>query len=140
MVYFCRGSLPWQGLKASEDKRNERIKEKKVNTSIEDLCHSLPDAFASHFNHVRALGFNDQPNYSYLCKLFRDLFVHEGFEYDHVFDWTVKKFNMIYGNIDQPVVPQARSSKKARRPIRKRVSKSTKAGRSRRTKALGERG
>jgi ribosomal protein L37AE/L43A len=37
---------------------------------------------------------------------------HEGFEYDHVFDWTVKKFNMIYGNIDQPVVPKARSSKK----------------------------
>ena len=35
------GSLPWQGLKASEDKRNERIKEKKVNTSIEDLCGRL---------------------------------------------------------------------------------------------------
>ena len=140
MVYFCRGSLPWQGLKASEDKRNERIKEKKMNTSIEDLCHGLPDAFASYFNYVRALGFNDQPNYSYLRKLFRDLFVHEGFEYDHVFDWTVKKFNMTYGNIDQPVVPQARSLKKTRCPIRKRAPKSTKAGRSRRTKAQGGRG
>jgi hypothetical protein len=114
MVYFCRGSLPWQGLKASEDKRNELIKEKKMNISIEDLCHGLPDAFASYFNHVRTLGFDDQPNYSYLRKLFRDLFVREGFEYDHVFDWAVKKFNMIYDNIDQPVVPKARSSKRSK--------------------------
>jgi len=29
MVYFYRGSLLWQGLKALEDKQNERIKEKK---------------------------------------------------------------------------------------------------------------
>ena len=141
MIYFCRSFLPWRGINAStEDKRNERIKEKKMNTSIEDLCRGLPDAFASYFNHVRSLGFDGQPDYAYLRKVFCDLFVHEGFEYNHVFDWTVKKYNMIYGNIDQPVVPQARSSKKARRPIRKRVPKSTKAGRLRRTKALGGRG
>jgi len=110
MIYFCRGSLPWRGLKAStEDERNERIKEKKMNTSIGDLCRGLPDTFASYFNHVRTLGFADQPDYSYLRKVFRDLFVREGFEYDHVFDWTVKKFNIIYGNIDQPVVPKAQS-------------------------------
>src|SRR5947209_4834593 len=112
MIYFSRGSLPWQGLKAStEDKRDELIKEKKMNTPIEDLCHGFPDAFIHYFHHVRTLGFDEQPNYSYLRKLFRDLFVHEGFEYDHVFDWTVKRFNMIYGNIDQPFVPKARSSK-----------------------------
>jgi hypothetical protein len=158
MIYFCRGSLPWRGLKAStEDERNERVKEKKMNTSIEDLCRGLPDAFASYFNHVRTLGFDDQPDYSYLRKLFRDLFVREGFEYDHVFDWTVRKFNMIYGNVDQTVVPKARSSKRgnnhqrdftdkpsaspsSKRPLRKRVSKSAKVRRSRRTEARRGRG
>jgi casein kinase I homolog HRR25 len=156
MIYFCRGSLPWRGLKAStEDERNERIKEKKMSTSIEGLCRGLPDAFAGYFNHVQTLGFPDQPDYSYLRKLFRDLFVRKRFEYDRVFDWTVKKFNMIYGNIDQPVVPKDRNSKRSKnrqrdvmgkpsasystkRPLRKRVSKSAKVGRSRR--ARGGRG
>jgi hypothetical protein len=105
-------SLPWQGLKASEDKRNEGIREKKVNTPIEDLCDGLPDAFANYFHYIQTLRFNSEPNYSYLRKLFRDLFVREGFEYDHLFDWTVKEFNMMYGNIDQPIVPKPRSSKK----------------------------
>ena len=148
MIYFCRGSLPWQGIKAStDDERNKRIKEKKINTPTEDLCHGLPDAFASYFNYVQTLGFDEQPDYSYLRKLFRDLFVREGFEYDHVFDWTVKKFNMIYGNVDQPVVLKARSSKRGnnhqrnltdkpsaspslKRPLCKRVSESAKVGRS----------
>jgi len=123
-----------------------------MNTSIEDLCHGLPDAFTSYFNYVRTLGFDEQPDYSNLRKLFHDLFVRKGFEYDHVFDWTVKKFNMIYGNIDQPFVPKARSSKRgnnhqrdfmgkpsaghsSRQPLRKRVSKNAKVGRSRCTEA-----
>jgi hypothetical protein len=58
--------LPWEGLKAStENKRNEYIKENKINISIEDLCYSLPDAFTSYFNYVRTLGFDEQPDYSY---------------------------------------------------------------------------
>ena len=115
MIYFCRGSLPWQGLKASTEKeRNENIKEKKVNIAIEDLRHDLPEAFASYFNYVRALGFDGQPSYSYLRKLFRDLFARKGFEYDHVFDWTIKKFNMVHDDsVDQLVGSQTRSSKKS---------------------------
>ncbi|SLM36806.1 casein kinase i [Lasallia pustulata] len=96
LIYFCRGSLPWQGLKAqTEDEKYELVKEKKINTPIEDLCRGLPKAFASYFKHVRTLGFDDRPDYSYLRKLFRNLFVRKGLEYDHVFDWTIKKFLMI---------------------------------------------
>ena len=111
LIYFCRGSLPWQGLKAqTEDERNELIKEKKINTPIEDLCRGLPKAFASYFKHVQALGFEDRPDYSYLRKLFRNLFVREGLEYDHVFDWTIKKFLMMYDSFDDPVA--TRTSKR----------------------------
>ena len=35
---------------------------------------------------------SDKPDYSYLRKIFRDLFVREGFQYDYVFDWTVYKY------------------------------------------------
>jgi hypothetical protein len=67
MIYFYRGSLPWQGLKApTEDERNELVKEKKINTPIEDLCHGLPKAFTSYFKYIQTLGFDDQPDYSYL--------------------------------------------------------------------------
>jgi serine/threonine protein kinase len=53
MIYFCRSSLPWQGLKApTEDERNELVKEKKMNTPIEDLCRGLPNAFTSYFKYV----------------------------------------------------------------------------------------
>jgi hypothetical protein len=87
MISFYRGSLPWQGLKASaDDKWNEVIKEKKMSTRIEDLCHGFPNAFASYFKHIQALESDDRPDYSYLRKLFRDLFVCGGFQYDNVFD------------------------------------------------------
>jgi hypothetical protein len=92
MIYFCRGSVPWQGLKAStEDERNGLVKEKKMNTPIMDLCRGLPDAFTNYFQSVRTLKFDDRPNYSYLRKIFRNLFIREGFQYDHVFDWTNQK-------------------------------------------------
>jgi hypothetical protein len=36
---------------------------------------------------VRALRFDDKPDYAYLRKLFRDIYAREGYEYDHVYDW-----------------------------------------------------
>ncbi len=42
-------------------------------------------------NYTRSLRFDDKPDYPYLRKLFRDLFIREGFQYDYVFDWTVYK-------------------------------------------------
>lgn len=62
MIYFCCGSLPWQGLKAAtEDARNVLVKEKKMNNSIENLCRGLPDAFTSYFKHVQTLKLTTGP-------------------------------------------------------------------------------
>lgn len=39
LMYFNRGSLPWQGLKAATKRQKyERISEKKMSTPIEELC------------------------------------------------------------------------------------------------------
>lgn len=42
LMYFNKGSLPWQGLKAATKRQKyERISEKKMSTSIEELCKVL---------------------------------------------------------------------------------------------------
>ncbi|KAK9449589.1 kinase-like domain-containing protein [Limtongia smithiae] len=94
LMYFCRGSLPWQGLKAATKKQKyDRIMEKKMTTPAEMLCRGYPAEFALYLNYTRSLRFDDKPDYTYLRKLFRDLFVRDGFQYDYVFDWTMFKYN-----------------------------------------------
>ena len=42
-MYFLRGGLPWQGLKAATNKQKyEKIGEKKQTTAIKDLCDGYP--------------------------------------------------------------------------------------------------
>ncbi|XBH95262.1 hypothetical protein VPH35_085853 [Triticum aestivum] len=93
LLYFLRGSLPWQGLKAGTKKQKyDRISEKKMLTPAEVLCKSYPSEFISYFHYCRSLRFEDRPDYSYLKKLFRDVFVREGYQFDYVFDWTALKY------------------------------------------------
>ncbi|KAI3668008.1 hypothetical protein L6452_43079 [Arctium lappa] len=96
LMYFIRGSLPWQGLKAGNKKQKyDKISEKKMLTPIEVLCKSYPSEFISYFHYCRSLRFEDKPDYSYLKRLFRDLFIREGYQFDYVFDWTVLKYPQI---------------------------------------------
>lgn len=45
LMYFNRGSLPWQGLKAATKKQKyEKISEKKMSTPVEILCKVTLDA------------------------------------------------------------------------------------------------
>ena len=92
LMYFLRGALPWQGLKAATKKQKyDRIMEKKMTTPTDMLCRGFPNEFGIFLNYCRALRFDDKPDYSYLRKLFRDLFVREGYQYDYVFDWSVQR-------------------------------------------------
>ncbi|XP_009800529.1 uncharacterized protein LOC107807697 [Nicotiana tabacum] len=96
LMYFLRGSLPWQGLKAGTKKQKyDKISEKKMLTPIEVLCKSYPSEFISYFHYCRSLRFEDKPDYSYLKRLFRDLFIREGYQFDYVFDWTILKYPQI---------------------------------------------
>lgn len=93
LMYFLRGSLPWQGLKAGTKKQKyDRISEKKMLTPVEVLCKSYPTEFTAYFHYCRSLRFEDKPDYSYLRRVFRDLFIREGYQLDYVFDWTIMKY------------------------------------------------
>ncbi|XP_022015190.1 casein kinase 1-like protein 10 isoform X2 [Helianthus annuus] len=102
LMYFLRGSLPWQGQGRQADTKKQRydkICEKKKVTSVESLCESYPSEFASYLHYCRSLRFDDKPNYSYLKKLFRDLFIREGYQFDYVFDWTTLKYPQVVDRV-----------------------------------------
>jgi len=103
-MYFLRGGLPWQGLKAATNKQKyEKIGEKKQTTAIKDLCDGFPgmsfagpiqshaDMMAEEFNkylsYVRNLGFEDTPDYDYLRDLFTQALKSTGEVEDGEYDW-----------------------------------------------------
>jgi len=93
LVYFMKGNLPWQGLKARNMKEKyEKIKEKKISTSLEDLCKGLPDEFKTFIQYSRDLKFEDRPDYSYLKNLARQIAESNNLTFDNnKFDWIVKQ-------------------------------------------------
>lgn len=102
-MYFNRGYLPWQGLKApTKKKKYDEITQKKISTTVEQLCKGFPQEFALYLNYCRSLHFEDKPNYSYLRKLFKDLFEKEGYKADAMYDWVLLKcvcyYNIYFNN------------------------------------------
>eukprot|EP00913_Durusdinium_trenchii_P034333 g32123.t1 len=111
LMYFNRGSLPWQGLKANSKKEKyEKIMEKKMSTPIEVLCKHFPCEFATYLNYCRSLRFEDRPDYAYLRRLLKDLFFREGYQYDFVFDWTILNYQSKDG-ASIPMLQKARATR-----------------------------
>jgi casein kinase 1 len=91
-MYFLRGGLPWQGLKAATNKQKyEKIGEKKQTTPIKELCEGFPEQFAHYLTYVRNLGFEDTPDYDYLRDLFTQALKEEGGVEDGEYDWMKKQ-------------------------------------------------
>lgn len=89
-MYFLRGSLPWQGLRAPNKRsKYQKIMERKMSTPIDLLCKGYPDEFRVYFEYCRALRFGDKPDYTYLRSLFSDLAKRHNIEYNGHFDWRV---------------------------------------------------
>ncbi|KAI3910554.1 hypothetical protein MKW98_027836 [Papaver atlanticum] len=88
LVYFIRGRLPWQGYKSPIGRHMyEKIKDKKLSTSIQVLCQSLPPEFEAYFWYCRSLRFSDKPDYSYLRMMFQNALLREGYQFDLLYDW-----------------------------------------------------
>jgi len=88
LIYFLKGSLPWQGIVA-ENRRQKyaKIAEIKNSTPIPILCEGIPEEFAIFLDSIRKLEFEEKPDYWYYRKLFRELFIREGYSYDYQYDW-----------------------------------------------------
>lgn len=101
LVYFLKGSLPWQGLKAKNaQKKYQLIMEKKQHISIANLCQGCPSQFAEYLSYCRSLKFDSKPDITYLRKLFRDLYHAQGCSASsgRLWDWdSAEADNFIVG-------------------------------------------
>jgi serine/threonine protein kinase len=102
LIYFLKGSLPWQGLKAKNaQKKYQLIMEKKQNISIANLCQGCPSQFAEYLSYCRSLKFDNKPDMTYLRKLFRDLYHAQGCSAStgRLWDWdSAEADNFILGS------------------------------------------
>jgi len=95
IMYFIRGSLPWQGLKINKkDDRYKKICEKKRETSAKDLCSGFPSEFENFVSYTRGLQFTEVPNYNYLRSLLKTIIKKSGSTIDFYYDWCTTKPNI----------------------------------------------
>ena len=75
----------------TKEVKYDKIKEKKIRTTVEELTRGLPEEFAQYLMYCRGLKFEEKPNYNYLRELLRGLMAKRGYENDFQYDWVLKK-------------------------------------------------
>ena len=99
LMYFLRGSLPWQGLKVNKNEdKYKKIYDKKKSTSAEDLCRGYQciinikyiAEFCEYIKYCRNLGFETEPDYNYLRGLLKKVMIEKNLESDFKYDWVAK--------------------------------------------------
>jgi casein kinase 1 len=74
LIYFLKGDLPWQGIKAkTKSERKEKIKNKKISTDMDELCTDIPKEFGDFFVYTKQLKFEEKPDYDYIVGLLNTL-------------------------------------------------------------------
>uniref|UniRef100_A0A8C4USW2 non-specific serine/threonine protein kinase n=1 Tax=Falco tinnunculus TaxID=100819 RepID=A0A8C4USW2_FALTI len=126
-MYFLRGSLPWQGLKADTLKEHyQKIGDTKRATPIEVLCENFPEEMATYLHYVRRLDFFEEPDYDYLRKLFTDLLDRKGYMFDYEYDWIGKQLPTPVGSIhSDPALSSNREAYQHRHKMQKSKNQST---------------
>ena len=92
LMYFLRGSLPWQGLHVHKgEDRYKKILAKKRSTSAEELCLGFPNEFVEYINYTRNLEFEADPDYKFLRGLLVSALEKQNTKYDFWYDWVTKR-------------------------------------------------
>ncbi|OMJ77295.1 hypothetical protein SteCoe_23164 [Stentor coeruleus] len=126
LMYFLRGALPWQGINThNREEKYKRIMDKKISTTLEELCQGFQIEFMNYLNYCKALKFEDCPDYAYLRRMFKDLFIREGYEYDYVFDWNLLNYSANINRthpIEEEKIGQTKQNVKNSRQIERKSS------------------
>ena len=71
LLYFLKGSLPWEGTKNTTfEERFFHIKKIKTDISLDNLCKGVPIFIKDFIKYSRNLKFDENPNYPYLRNLY----------------------------------------------------------------------
>jgi serine/threonine protein kinase len=89
LLYFLRGSLPWQGVAGlTKGEKYKKIYHIKKNIGAEKLYENLPNEFKEVYLYIKKLEFEQDPDYDYCRKLFVDVIENRiGGIYDNYFTW-----------------------------------------------------
>nr|ADD38683.1 Casein kinase I [Lepeophtheirus salmonis] len=88
MIYYLRGSLPWQGLPAeSKREKYRKIYKTKLGVRPDALCNGLPEEFSKFLSYARSMTFDEEPRYRYLYGLVKQVLQKRRLKYDYNYDW-----------------------------------------------------
>ena len=74
LIYFLKGELPWQNVKAkNKEERYKIIFEKKSAVSVESLCEGIPQEFSELLNYIKKMDFEEKPNYFQFYSFFHNI-------------------------------------------------------------------
>ena len=89
LVYFLKGKLPWQNIKAkTKEEKYKKILEKKIEISSKELFEGFPNEFHEFLDYTKNLEYNERPDYDMLKNLFDNIMKNEKYNYDYIYDWT----------------------------------------------------
>ena len=92
LMYFLRGSLPWQGLAGkNKEERYKRILKKKIDTSPYDLCLGFPEEFEKYIEYTRKMEYVEQPLYDNLRGYFIQILEKGNEDFDYIYDWSTEE-------------------------------------------------
>ena len=89
LIYLLKGRLPWSNIKAkSAEEKYTKIAQLKITVDLKELTQGLPEEFYLYMTFIRSLRYQDEPDYEFLRKMFRTLFIKQGYVYDCQYEWS----------------------------------------------------
>ena len=98
VVYFIKGELPWQNVKAdSKKEKYKKVYQIKKQTVPNELCKFLPEDIKTFINCILSLNIKQKPDYQKLKNILENLMNKYSYSNDLQFDWCTTYFmNKLY--------------------------------------------
>ena len=92
LMYFLRGSLPWQGIPGkNKDERYKKILQKKEGTSAHELCKDFPEEFEKYIDYTRNMEYEEDPDYERLKEYFKNIIEEKNENFDYIYIWSTEE-------------------------------------------------
>ena len=92
LMYFLRGSLPWQGIPGkNKDERYKKILQKKEETSAHELCKDFPEEFEKYIDYTRNMEYEEDPDYERLKEYFKNIIEEKNENFDYIYIWSTEE-------------------------------------------------